>query len=420
MDLKTTLDVDLVAVETADEVAVLLDLTAPTTTAPARPPHTLEVVLDRSGSMAGERLDAAKQALEALLVRLDPSDAFGLVAFDDDVQIVVPAGPLGDKSAAAAAIRSLQPSGMTNLSGGLLRGLQEARRAAAGRGATLLMLSDGHANVGILGHGELQAVAATGRREGVTTSTIGLGLDYDEALLAALATGGAGATHFALDGDAAGAAVAEEVGHLLEQVAQAVSLVVRAADGVPAFTLWNDLPVSGIDDGVMVELGDFHAGEHRRILLGFQVPGMPGPGAARICELEFRWVDLVSMTEKVATVPVNVNVVPGDVAAGRVPEATVREELAFLKLQRAKRGAAERLSRGDGAGGARLMREAAAAVLAVAAAPELLAEAALLESLAGECDVRVAAKALRADVHGAAAPELDSVRREQPRLRRSW
>jgi Ca-activated chloride channel family protein len=125
---------------------------------------------------------------------------------------------------------------------------------------------------------------------------------------------------------------------------------------------------------------------------------MPGLGAASICELELRWVDLASMTEKVATVPVNVNVVPGDVAAGRVPEATVRDELAFLELQRAKRDAAERLSRGDGAGGARLMRDAAVAVPATAP-PELLAEAALLQSLADERDVRVAAKTLRADVH---------------------
>jgi Ca-activated chloride channel family protein len=398
MELKTTLDVDLVAVETADEVAVLLDLTASPTKAAARVPRTLEVVLDRSGSMAGERLHAARQALEALVVRLDPSDAFGLVAFDDEIQVAVPAAPLGDKPGALAAIRALQPGGMTNLSGGYLRGLQEARRAAAGRGATMLMLSDGHANVGIVAHDKLQALAATARREGVTTSTIGLGLDYDEALLAALATGGAGGTHFAVDGDAAGAALAEEVGYLLEQVAQAVSLVIRPAEGIPAFTLWNDLPVSGLDDGVMVELGDFYAGEQRRILLGFQVPGMPGLGAATICELELRWVDLSSLTEKVATVPVNVNVVPGDVAAGRVPEATVRDELAFLKLQRAKREAAERLSDGDGVGGAQVMRDAAFGVPA-AASPELLAEAALLASLAEERDVRVAAKTLRSDLH---------------------
>ena len=58
---------------------------------------------------------------------------------------------------------------------------------------------------------------------------------------------------------------------------------------------------------------------------------------ATICELELRWVDLTSMAEKVMTVPVNVNVVPGDAVAGRVPQAKVRDELAFLRLQRAER-----------------------------------------------------------------------------------
>jgi len=262
----------------------------------------------------------------------------------------------------------------------------------------VLLLSDGHANVGLVEPDKLQALSATGRRERVTTSTVGLGLDYDETLLAAVAAGGAGATHFALDGDAAGAAVAEEVGHLLEHVAQAVSLVIKPAETVPGFTIWNDLPVSGVDGGLMVELGDFYAGETRRILLEFEVPGYAALGAATISELELRWVDLASLTEKVATVPVNVNVVPGDVAAGRVPAPTVREELAFLQLQRAKRDAAERLSRGDAAGGGQLMREAAAAV-PPSASPEMLDEIALLESLAEEVDVRFSAKALRADVH---------------------
>jgi Ca-activated chloride channel family protein len=400
MNVNTMLDVDLVAVETDEKVAVLLELNAPAADAPARASRTLQVVLDRSGSMGGERLDAARQALEALVARLDPADAFGLVAFDDEVQVAVPAGRLGDKAAVVAAIRSLQPGGMTNLSGGYLRGLQEARRVAGSGGATLLMLSDGHANAGILDHDRLRALAAGGRREGVTTATIGLGLDYDEALLAALATGGAGGSHFAIDGDAAGVAVAEEVGHLLDQVAHAVSLVIRPGDGVPAFTIWNDLHVMGLEDGLMAELGDFYAGEQRRVLLEFEVPGMAGLGAATIAELELRWVDLATMTEKVATVPVNVNVVPGDVAAGRVPVTTVRDELAFLKLQRAKREAAERLSRGDAAAGARLMRDAALAVPS-SAAPELLEEAALLRTMAAdaELDVRLAAKAARADVH---------------------
>jgi Ca-activated chloride channel family protein len=351
--------------------------------------------------MRGELLAAAKRALESLVGRLDPADAFGLVVFDDDVLVPVPAGRLADKAAALEAIRGVSPGGMTNLSGGYLRGLQEARRVTGAAGATVVLLSDGHANAGILDRRKLEGVAAAGRQGGMTTATIGLGLDYDDRLLSALASGGAGGHHFALDGDAAGAALAQEVDHLLARVAQAVSLVIRPASSVPGFTLWNDLPVAGLEDGVMVELGDFHSGEQRSILLGFDVPGMPALGAVSICELELRWVDIASMTEKVATLPVNVNVVPGDAAAGRVPVGKVRDELAFLKLQRTKRAAADRLSEGDAPGAAAMMRGAADDA-GRAPSSALREEAAVLRRLADEAterDPRVAAKTARADWH---------------------
>ena len=140
MHLNAHLDVGLIAVEQEDELALMLELTAPP--APAteeRAPATLEVVLDRSGSMHDGKLEAALTALDALVARLDPADRFGLVVFDDQVEVVVPAGPLHDKQAVREALRRVAPGGMTNLSGGYLRGFQEARRVADGRGATLLM-----------------------------------------------------------------------------------------------------------------------------------------------------------------------------------------------------------------------------------------------------------------------------------------
>ena len=134
MDINALLDVDLVAVESEDHLSVLLELTAPgARLRSSKAPEQLQVVLDRSGSMSGERLDAAKDALESLIARLDPTDNFGLVTFDDEVAVPIPAGPLADKHAAREAIRSVWPGGMTNLSGGYLRGIQEARRVAGDR-----------------------------------------------------------------------------------------------------------------------------------------------------------------------------------------------------------------------------------------------------------------------------------------------
>lgn len=320
MHLNTHLDIDLVALEAEDEVTALFELVAPDL--PAAEPRaaaTVQVVLDRSGSMDGERLEAARDALLALVDRLAASDSFGLVTFDSEVEVVVPAGPLTDKARVRDAIRGVWPRGMTNLSAGLLRGLQEARRVAGPAGATVLLLSDGHANEGVVDPDQLSGVAATARRAGVTTTTIGIGLDYDEQLLATIAGGGQGGHTFALDGDAAAGAVAGEVAGLLSKTVQAASLIVKPEASVDSVTVWHDLPTNPINGGLMLELGDLWAGEHRKLILSFTVPAKVALGLARIATVELRYVAVPELTEHTVTTELHVNVVPGDQAAGRNP-----------------------------------------------------------------------------------------------------
>jgi Ca-activated chloride channel family protein len=389
MRLNALLDVDVVALEAEDQISVVLELVAPGRDSNApRPPTTLEVVLDRSGSMADGRLEAAKDALEALISRLDPADNFGLVTFDDTVEVTIPAGPIADKDRVGHVIRSVWPGSLTNLSGGYLRGAQEARRVDGDRGATLLLLSDGHANVGVTDHAELERIATAAQGHGVNTSTVGLGLGYDEALMAAVARGGGGNTHFAEEGDTAGAVVASEVEDLLDQVVQAASLTVRPTGDVAAIHLFNDLPAVAIDGGFMVELGDFYAGEERKLLLTIDVPALPGLGLAQVCQLELAYVDVASLDTETVTIPVHVNVVPGDEAAGRIPNPTVRTELAFQRAQRAKKDAAEAIRAGDADAASRLCGEAGRALeefkpmAAPAMASEIAEEADLLRDLA--------------------------------------
>lgn len=409
MRLNAQLDVDVVAVEAEDQISVLLDLAAPTREgAEERQPATLQVVLDRSGSMGGGQLDAAKEALKALINRLDPSDNFGLVVFDDNVDVAVPAGPLRDKQAVWHAIQAVEAGATTNLSGGLLRGVQEARRVKDEHGATLVLLSDGHANVGVTTHDELERIASGARNAGVTATTIGLGLGYDEQLMAAVSRGGAGNAHFAEEPDTAGAALASEVDGLLDQVVQAASLTVRPTGAVDAVHLFNDLPAITIDGGFMVELGDFYSGEQRKLLLTIDVPAMAALGLARVCELELQWVDIATLDSHTVTIPVHVNVVPGDQAAGRIPNATVRTELAFQSAQRAKRQAADALRRGDVDAASRAYDDAGQTLksFAVEAAPamasEIAAEADLLLDLSERArfeDASRMAKFSEADRH---------------------
>ncbi len=348
MHIDAHLDLDVVAVQEADQVTLMLELLAPEEpTGTPRAPACVEVVLDRSGSMHGERIEAARSALLALVDRLDPRDAFGLVVFDDDVEVVVPAGPLTDKPAVRAVIAAVQPGSTTNLSGGLLRGVQEARRVAGPAGATLLLVSDGLANEGVVDPAGLEAIAAGAQRGGVTVSTIGLGLGYSEEVLAAVARGGQGNHVFAEEADAAGPAMAGEVDGLLSRTVQAASLLIRPTGDVGTVTIFNDLPSHGVQDSVMVELGDLWAGESRTLLVGLGVPAMAELGLAQIAWLELRYVTLPALAEETVTMPVSVNVVPGDQAAGRIPNPKVRNELLFQQAQEAKRHAAEAITRGD-------------------------------------------------------------------------
>src|SRR4029079_14917296 len=122
MKVNALLDVNLIAHEAEDEVSVLLELEAPAAiAAAARPQASLQVVLDRSGSMGGTPLEGAKKALIALVRRLEPTDNFGLVTFDDSAQIFVPAGPLTDKESVIHLIEGVRSGGSTDLSAGYLR-----------------------------------------------------------------------------------------------------------------------------------------------------------------------------------------------------------------------------------------------------------------------------------------------------------
>ncbi|MEX2193900.1 MAG: VWA domain-containing protein [Thermoleophilaceae bacterium] len=391
MHIAAHLDVDLVAVESEDTVSLLLELKAPEADSDEeRGPAAVQVVLDRSGSMSGGRLHAAQGALDRLITQLDPKDSLGITAFDHEVVTVLPAGPLANKDAARQAVWSIFSRGSTNLSSGLLRGIQEARRVANGRGATLVLLSDGQANEGVVDQVTLAGIARQAHEQGVTTSTLGVGLHYDEALMAAIARGGTGNALFAEEPDAAAAALTGEIGGLLEQTVQAASLTVRLDPAVSQVALLNDVPCQPVDGGLMIELGDLYAGETRKLVLELAIPGLPALGLAQIAELELQYVELPAITTHTVTAPVHVNVVPGDEAAGRIPDPVVRSEAAFQRAQQAKRRATDALRTDGPERAAELYEEAGARLdLDSANAPaelraELAEEAATLRRLAAE------------------------------------
>ena len=353
MNVKAILDIDLVALESTEKVTMMLDMTAPITdAAKSRPGQAVEVVLDRSGSMNGPVFESAKESILKLIDRLAPQDSFGLVAFDDQALIIAPMRTMADHdlSALRQAVRTMQTGGQTDISGGYTMGLRELTRVATDAGATLLLISDGHANSGEQDPSVLAQIATTHAANKVTTSTIGLGTGYDEKILEALAQGGNGAHRFAYTIDEAIGAIAAEVDDLLEK--SVVNAVMRFTPSAalttnPRIEILQRLPHFKDGNTYVVQLGDLYAGENRRFVIDIEVPGMPALGLATIADITLEYLDVASMQEISVSMPVQVNVVPDDVAKGRLADPVVRAERLILTAQTEKATAIEELRSGD-------------------------------------------------------------------------
>ena len=355
MHVKAHLDLDLVALEAADQLTLMLDLTAPISDkAKNRAPQAIQVVLDRSGSMSGEPLESAKGSLLKLVDRLAPQDFFGLVAFDDAALVVVPMRPVQDHHIPSLrqAIRQLNTGGSTDISAGYLMGLRELTRVTTVGASTLLLISDGHANSGEQDPKVLASIATKHATQRVTTSTIGLGNGYDEIILEALATGGGGAHRFASTIDEAVGAIAAEVSDLLDKSAVNAVLRVKPVQGLtqpPQIQVIQRLPFWKDGEDYVVQLGDLYAGENRRFIIGLEVPGIAALGLAKVADIVVEYLNLAEMTEISVTMPVQVNVVPVDVAAGRIPDPIVRAERLIVEAQSEKVIATDEIRSGKSA-----------------------------------------------------------------------
>ena len=300
MHISAHLDLDIIALDSADDVTCLVQLTAPMPDEIAsRPGQALVIVLDRSGSMSGEPLDASKRAIATLARRLAPQDVLGVVTFDNQGDVVVPATRMRDLNPGEldARIMGIRSGGSTDLSAGYLLGLREAGRATAtlgSLGATVLVVSDGHVNAGIADPVILAGLAQKAQQDdSVTTSTVGFGLGYDEVLLEAVTRGGNGTHRFAPDVDAATREIADLVGDLLGKSVVGALMRIRPQLGaVGGVSLRQELPNWAEADAVVVNLGDLYGGEERRTLFRLHVPAVAALGTATVALIEFEYTSL--------------------------------------------------------------------------------------------------------------------------------
>ncbi|WP_058910590.1 vWA domain-containing protein [Entomohabitans teleogrylli] len=233
-----------------------------------RSPINLALVIDRSTSMRGDRIEKATEAAVMAVNTLDSQDTLSVVAYDSVVEVIVPATRVTNKARLTEQIRqALAPRGMTALFAGVSKGLdQVSKNLEKEQVNRIILLSDGQANVGPTSNSELAELARIAARKGVAITTIGLGQGYNEDLMTTIAQYSDGNHTFVANSSDLEKAFVREFDDVMSVVAQDVIVEIKMADQVkPVRLLGREGEIRG--DAVTVKLNQLYANQEKYVLL---------------------------------------------------------------------------------------------------------------------------------------------------------
>ena len=241
----------------------------------APPPVHLAIVVDRSGSMAGPKMSNAVAAAVGAVERMHDGDRATIVGFDTAARLIVPPTSIdaSTRPAVESAIRSMRAGGDTCISCALERATEALDSVPGSRDEVrrILLISDGEATTGVRDVGGLRRLAARARDCGISVSTIGVDLAFDERVMAAIAQESNGRHFFVPDPSALSQAFDEELGALQTAVASDAELTLEPAPGVVVDEVF-DRSFRREPGRIIVPLGAFDAKQEKTVLVSVHVP----------------------------------------------------------------------------------------------------------------------------------------------------
>jgi Ca-activated chloride channel family protein len=320
------------------------------------------LVLDASGSMAGEPITQVIQSTKRLAEILGDTDSLGVVSFAAGAETVAPLQTLTrqarhDVQSAAARITA---GGGTNMSGGMAHGALLYPARGDDERQVMIVLSDGQPNIGASTPELLSAEAKRIRERGVSISTLGFGKHHSDDVMVALADAGGGRYAFINDPRLAAQNFARALGAQRDVVAESVSLTLTPGEGVEILRVFGDPPTSFGSGGLKVGLQDMVMGDELNVVveLKLRAPEREGPWVALGATLTGR----ATGTREAIALPMHVTIAVAQDGGGEFePVAVVASAVALADDTRARaRACAERK---DFRGAVALLKEARQALI---------------------------------------------------------
>jgi Ca-activated chloride channel family protein len=260
----------------------------------ARTPANVLLVIDKSGSMSGDRIEQAKEAALMAVERLGSDDVLGVVTYSSTAEVLSPAGRLRDTEEVRADIRQLQAGGSTALYAGVSQGIRELREFVDPYKLNrIILLSDGLANVGPSSPKDLEGLGREAGGQGISVTTIGLGLGYNEDLMTRLALASDGNHAFVEEPADLVEIFNKEFGDVLAAIGSDVEIIIDCPDGFePVRVLGREAKID--DDKVRLKLNQIYSKQEKYVVVELKVSESRAKGEARAAAVEVNYTDLAS------------------------------------------------------------------------------------------------------------------------------